>query len=73
MPWTLERYPPSMQRLPVDVRAKAIAIANALLDEGFDDGSAIRIAIAKAREWAERHRFDPGPTASRGSSAQAPS
>jgi uncharacterized protein YdaT len=62
LPWTLERYPPSMRRLSPPVRAKAIAIANALLDEGVDEGRAIRIAIAKARQWAARHRpFDAMP------------
>jgi uncharacterized protein YdaT len=45
----------AMRQLPEPVRAKAIAIANALLDEGMDEGLAIRIAIAKAKEWAERH------------------
>jgi uncharacterized protein YdaT len=54
MPWTMDRYPVSMRRLPPWVRRKAIAIANALLDEGMDDGMAIRIAIAKAKEWAAR-------------------
>lgn len=54
MPWTMDRYPVSMRRLPPWVRRKAIDIANALLDEGMDDGMAIRIAIAKAREWAAR-------------------
>lgn len=44
-----------MQSLPPRVRRKAIAIANALLDEGMDEGRAIRIAIAKARQWAWRH------------------
>jgi uncharacterized protein YdaT len=39
------------------VREKAIAIANALLEEGMEEGKAIRIAIAKAREWA---RHQPG-------------
>ncbi len=34
------------------VRAKAIEIANALLAEGYDEGKAIRIAIATAKEWA---------------------
>jgi uncharacterized protein YdaT len=43
-----------MRNLPQAVRSKAIEIANALLEEGYDDGSAIRIAIAKAKEWAER-------------------
>jgi uncharacterized protein YdaT len=55
MPWTIDRYPVSMRRLPPWVRNKAIEIANALLDEGMDEGMAIRIAIAKAKAWAE-HR-----------------
>lgn len=55
MPWTLERFPPSMERLPDQVREKAIEIANALLEEGMEEGKAIRIAIAKAKQWAERH------------------
>lgn len=55
MPWTLERYPRSMQHLPAPVRAKAVDIANALLEEGMDEGKAIRIAIAKAKEWARHH------------------
>jgi uncharacterized protein YdaT len=54
MPWTIERYPVSMRRLPPWVRAKAIEIANALLDEGMGEGAAIRIAIAKAKAWAAR-------------------
>jgi uncharacterized protein YdaT len=44
-----------MKRLPPQVRAKAIEIANALLAEGYDEGMAIRVAIAKARQWAVRH------------------
>lgn len=58
MPWTAERYPPSMRHLPLAVRLKAIEIANALLHEGMDDGRAIRIGIAKAKEWARRHGMD---------------
>ncbi len=55
MPWTAQRYPVAMRHLPEPVRSKAIVIANALLGEGMDEGLAIRIAIAKAKEWAERH------------------
>lgn len=55
MPWSLERYPASMKHLPEPVLEKAIEIANALLEEGMDEGKAIRIAIAKAKEWAEHH------------------
>jgi uncharacterized protein YdaT len=59
MPWTLERYPASMRRLAPEVRTKAIAIANALLAEGLDEGLAIRIAITKAKLWVERHGAQP--------------
>jgi uncharacterized protein YdaT len=55
MPWTEQRFPPSMQSLAPWVRRKANDIAHALLDEGMEEGPAIRIAIAKARRWAERH------------------
>lgn len=55
MPWTGERYPAAMRRLPPRVRQKAVEIANALLAEGCDDGKAIRIGIATAKEWARRH------------------
>jgi uncharacterized protein YdaT len=48
-----------MQRLPVEVRLKAIEIANALLDEGCDEGRAIRIAIAAAKRWAWRRYSAP--------------
>lgn len=49
-----------MRRLPPIVRLKAIEIANALLEEGMDEGMAIRIAFAKAKEWALRHHGDRG-------------
>jgi uncharacterized protein YdaT len=54
MPWSADYYPPAMSRLPEIVREKAIEIANALLAEGDDEGRAIRIGIAKAKEWAAR-------------------
>ena len=55
MPWSESYYPASMRHLDPVVREKAIGIANALLAEGVDEGTAIRIAIAKAKEWGERH------------------
>lgn len=58
MPWTAFRFPPAMNHLDEPARAKAIAIANALLAEGHDEGMAIRVGIAKAREWAARHGLD---------------
>ncbi len=58
MPWDENHYPASMSHLPARVRRKAIEIANALLAEGYDEGKAIRIAVAKAKEWAVRHTSD---------------
>jgi uncharacterized protein YdaT len=54
MPWNTFDYPPAMSHLPEVIREKAIELANALLEEGYDEGRAIRIAIAKAKEWAVR-------------------
>jgi uncharacterized protein YdaT len=62
MPWSAERYPAAMRWLPPWVRWKAIAIANALLAEGMDEGRAIRIGIAKAKEWAARQAESWTPT-----------
>jgi uncharacterized protein YdaT len=58
MPWNSAYFPASMKRLPPEVRDKALEIANAVLEEGMDEGMAIRIAIAKAKEWAQRHPYD---------------
>jgi uncharacterized protein YdaT len=41
-----------MKRLAPSVRQKAIEIANALLEQGYDEGKAIRVAIAQAKRWA---------------------
>ena len=55
MPWSESDYPPAMMHLDPLVRSKAIEIANALLEEGHDEGFAIRVGIARAKEWARRH------------------
>ena len=55
MPWSESYYPPAMTHLAPVVRSKAIEIANALLEEGHDEGFAIRVGIARAKEWARRH------------------
>ncbi len=49
MPWTAERFPDAMKHLAPPVRRRAVRIANALLREGYDEGEAIRIAIARAK------------------------
>jgi hypothetical protein len=55
MPWNSTYYPASMKNLLPVLREKAIEIANALLQEGMDEGKAIRIAIAKVEEWGRSH------------------
>ena len=52
MPWDEAFYPASMKNLPPRVRAKAIEIANAMLESGHPEGRAIRIGIARAKQWA---------------------
>jgi uncharacterized protein YdaT len=54
VPWNAFFFPPAMRRLSEPVRLKAIAIANALLEQGMAEGRAIRIAIARAKQWARR-------------------
>lgn len=51
MPWDSSYFPASMKHLDPEVREKAIEIANALLEQGYEEGKAIRIAIAKAKQW----------------------
>ncbi|AWB45141.1 hypothetical protein DCC85_13500 [Paenibacillus sp. CAA11] len=55
MPWSKNDYPPSMKNLDPRVRNKAVEIANALLEEGYEEGRAIAIGTAKAEEWDEKH------------------
>lgn len=50
MPWTKSNYPDSMKNLDTSTRNKAIEIANKLLEEGYDDGRAIAIAIDRAKK-----------------------
>ena len=53
MPWNQEYFPASMKNLPEKTREKAIEIANAMLEQGGDEGKAIRVAISQAKKWAE--------------------
>ena len=53
MPWNMDDYPASMKNLGEVTRKKAIDIANAMIDEGYDEGRAIPIAIDQAKEWKE--------------------
>jgi uncharacterized protein YdaT len=61
MPWSSNRYPTSMRKLPAAVRFKAIEIANALLAQDGDESRAIRIGIAQAKRWARSRVRRPQP------------
>ncbi len=49
MPWTLQRFPLAMRRLSLEVRVKAIEIANAMLAEGYGEGQAILMPWCRQR------------------------
>ncbi|MFC2947878.1 DUF2188 domain-containing protein [Virgibacillus sediminis] len=51
MPWTMNDYPSSMKNLNSITKKKAIDIANSMIDEGYEEGRAIPIAIEQAKEW----------------------
>ncbi|WP_100405253.1 DUF2188 domain-containing protein [Bacillus solitudinis] len=51
MPWDTNDYPSSLKNLDTAVRKKAIDIANAMVEEGYDDSRAIPIATKQAKEW----------------------
>jgi len=53
MPWSKDDYPDSLKNFMAPVRNKAVEIANALLEDGYEEGRAIAIATAQAKEWAE--------------------
>ncbi|WP_163529131.1 DUF2188 domain-containing protein [Halobacillus ihumii] len=58
MPWDTKDYPSSFKSLDTVVRKKAIDIANAMIDEGYDEGRAIPIATEQAKEWYENASQD---------------
>ncbi|MFK7692673.1 DUF2188 domain-containing protein [Paenibacillus sp. HJGM_3] len=55
MPWTKKDYPQSLKNFMAPIRNKAIEIGNELLEKGYEEGRAIAIATAKAKEWGEDH------------------
>lgn len=51
MPWTMNDYPSSFKNLTKATKKKAIDIANAMVDEGYEENKAIPIATKQAKEW----------------------
>jgi uncharacterized protein YdaT len=56
MPWYNGDYPPSYKNQPSELREKAVEIANALLQDGADEGVAIARGLKQARELLENHK-----------------
>ncbi|MEL0539034.1 DUF2188 domain-containing protein [Staphylococcus debuckii] len=51
MPWTLDDYPNTWKNMDELERKKAIDIANAMLEDGYEEGRAIPIATEQAENW----------------------
>jgi len=54
VPFDRRDFPNSMKNLDKEVRDKAIDIANAMIEEGYEEKNAIPIAISQAKEWANK-------------------
>jgi len=50
MPWSKGDYPPSYKNQPLALREKAVELANALLEEGVEEGIAIATGLKQARQ-----------------------
>ncbi|WP_347049438.1 hypothetical protein [Flavobacterium olei] len=55
MPWYNGDYPPSYKNQPDELREKAVEIANALLQDGTEEGIAIATGLKQARELLKNH------------------
>jgi hypothetical protein len=62
MPWYNGDYPPSYKNQPVRLRNKAVEIANALLEEGVEEGIAIATGLKRAREYFAEKEKNAGKT-----------
>jgi len=58
MPWYNGDYPPSYKNQPPALREKAVEIANALLEEGAEEGIAIATGLKRARKYFEEQIDD---------------
>ncbi|GGM38909.1 hypothetical protein GCM10011351_26330 [Paraliobacillus quinghaiensis] len=58
MPWDKKDFPRSLKNLDPAIRNKAIDIANAMVDEGYEEERAIPIATTQAKEWYDNATED---------------
>lgn len=56
MPWYNGDFPPSYKNQPKELREKAVEIANALLNDGADEGIAIATGLKQARELLKKNK-----------------
>lgn len=56
MPWYDGDFPPSYKNQPPEVKEKAVEIANALLQDGAEEGIAIATGLKQARELLKNHK-----------------
>jgi len=60
MPWYNGDFPPSYKNQPVQLRNKAVEIANGLLLQGVEEGIAIATGLKKAREFFAKTKATKG-------------
>jgi uncharacterized protein YdaT len=60
MPWYNGDFPPSYKNQPVELRNKAVEIANELLINGAGEGVAIATGLKKAREFFAKEKKSKG-------------
>ena len=58
MPWNQQNYPQSINSLEEQTRNRAIEIVNMLVDEAYDEGYAISIAMSQAKQWVKTNMTD---------------
>ena len=56
MPWYNGDYPPSYKNQPKELREKAVEIANEVLKDGAEEGTAIATGLKRARELFAKER-----------------
>ncbi len=58
MPWYNGNYPPSYKNQPLELREKAVEIANQLLEQGTEEGIAIATGLKRARIFFKKQQED---------------
>ena len=56
MPWYNGDYPPSYKNQPKELREKAVEIANEVLKDGAEEGTAIATGLKRARELFDKEK-----------------